>query len=332
MDSLKLLEKSARIKAVSDPRRLAILRSLMDQPMTISQLGREFKKPASWIRHHIKVLESVGIVHIDKIQVASGYIEKYYRADARGYLLRQLIIPASLGANTLIGIGSHDLALEKILERQRLLSGSSRILYLAQGSLEGLITLRQGLTQFSGCHLFDPVTQEYNRPFVTHLFPDMAFRLVTLANRIQGLIFAHGNPKGIHGLNDLSRKDVKIINRNRGSGTRLWLDQQIKGLAISPNQIQGYDTEANDHMQVTRKIQEGSADLGIGIQAAAVKAGLGFIPLFIERFDLVFLSDQFENTAVQQFIDLLSSKETRDILESQSGYETNQTGMVIEIS
>lgn len=332
MEQLKILNTPERIKAVSDPRRLAILRWLMTQPMTISQLGREFNKPPSWIRHHIKVLEAVGLVHIDKIQVANGYIEKYYRADAGGYLLRQLIIPSESNVNTLIGIGSHDLALEIILEHQQRLSAQSRVVYLSHGSLEGLISLRQGLAQFSGCHLFDPVTREYNQPFVSHLFPDKSFKLVTLANRIQGLIFATGNPKAIHGLNDLIRKDITIINRNRGSGTRLWLDQQIKALAISPDQIHGYESEAKDHIEVVRIIQEGSADAGIGIKAAAISAGLGFIPLFIERFDLVFSSEQFENIAVRQLVDLISSKVSRDILESLPGYETNQTGVVIEIS
>ncbi len=332
MGQLEILDTSERIKAVTDPRRLAILRRLMLQPMTISQLGRNFKKPASWIRYHIRVLESVGLVHLDRIQMAKGYLEKYYRADAGGYLLRQLIIPSESDVNILVGIGSHDLALEKILENQQRLSAPSRVFYLSQGSLEGLIALRQGIAQFSGCHLFDPVTQEYNRPFVSHLFPDISFRLVTLANRIQGLIFAPGNPKAIHGLTDLFRKDIKFVNRNQGSGTRLWLDQQIKALAISPNQIQGYETVANNHMEVVRVIQEGNADAGIGIQAAAMKAGMGFIPLFIERFDIVFSSDQFENSAVRQLVELISSKDSRNILESFSGYETNQTGMVIEIS
>jgi putative molybdopterin biosynthesis protein len=96
-------------------------------------------------------------------------------------------------------------------------------LVLPVGSLDGLIALRQGLAHLTGCHLLDIDSGEYNLPYVRHLFPERSMKLVTLAHREQGLMLAAGNPRQIHGIDDLRRGEVSFINRNPGSGTRLWL-------------------------------------------------------------------------------------------------------------
>ncbi len=131
------------------------------------------------------------------------------------------------------------------------------VVALTNGSLDGLILLRQGLSQMAGCHLFDPVQREYNRPFVAHLFPDRPMALVTLAERVQGLVFQSGNPKHIRDLSDFARSDVVIRNRNRGSGTRLWLDASLQLLGIPAEAVQGYPSEVSTHTQLARAVHRG---------------------------------------------------------------------------
>ncbi len=129
------------------------------------------------------------------------------------------------------------------------------MLSLPVGSLDGLVNLRQGLCQISGAHILDE-TGEYNTPTVRHLFPDRNVELVTLAHRTQGLILAAGNPKRIKKISDIARGNVKFINRNAGSGTRLWFDAELKKQKIDSNNITGYDNTVKTHSEAA------SVDLG----------------------------------------------------------------------
>jgi putative molybdopterin biosynthesis protein len=150
----------------------------------------------------------------------SKVTEKFYRA---------AVLPEG-GKPAIVFSGSHDLALEKISAQ---IADHLTLLTLPVGSLDGLVNLRQGLCQISGAHLLDK-SGEYNAPFVRHLFPDRVMDLVTLAYRTQGLMLAPGNPQGIRNAADLARASLRFINRNPGSGTRLWLDKELGRLGIYP--------------------------------------------------------------------------------------------------
>jgi putative molybdopterin biosynthesis protein len=331
MKQFDTIDMLSRIKLMADQRRLAILKTLMDRSMTLSQLGRAFNKQPSWIRHHVKVLEKAGLVQVDRIQISDGYIEKYYQASARAYLLKQLIIPERPGFDSLVCLGSHDLGLELVFNAYQEKAKYSRIVYVPNGSLDGLIALRQGMAQFSGCHLFDPISGEYNSTFVRHFFPDRQVRLITLTHRTQGLIFIPGNPKQITNLADLSREDIRIVNRIPGSGTRIRFEQQIQDQGIPSAQINGYANEVGDHYDLVSAIRSGKADVGLGLQAAAFKAGLDFLPLFSERYDLVIPLDQFENPEIQRFFESITAKKSRKILENLPGYDPSQAGTIVRI-
>ena len=149
--------------------------------------------------------------------------------------------------------GSHDLAVELLAS---LLSEHVDILTLPLGSLDGLITLRQNLSNLSGTHLLDS-SGEYNLPFIRHLFPDRTMQVITLAYREQGLILQPGNPKSIHTIADLARPEVTFINRNSGSGTRLWLDRQMHSLGILAENIRGYENSVQTHTESARYVQRG---------------------------------------------------------------------------
>ncbi len=176
-------------------------------------------------------------------------------------------------------MASHDLALNMLVSRLRQKNPEVKIDVTYAGSLGGLIALQEGRADLAGIHLLDAETGEYNYPYVKHLLPGREMAIVHLAYRIQGLMFAAGNPKRIKGLADLRRPDVTLINRQKGSGTRILLDQELRKLGITPSDVKGYTHEVDTHLAVARGIAEGKADVGLGIEAAARASHIDFLPL-----------------------------------------------------
>jgi putative molybdopterin biosynthesis protein len=194
---------------------------------------------------------------------------------------------------------------------------------LTVGSLDGLMNLRQGLCQICGSHLLDE-NGEYNTPFVRRFFPDRAVEIVTLAYRTQGLMLAPGRPKGIKKIEDIARKGVRFVNRNAGSGTRLWFDMELNRRGISSRMVHGYDRTVKTHSEAAELIENGKADASLGLQAAAHQHGLYFIPLFEERYDLVLPREQ-ERT-LTPLLDYLQTVGFRRTADSLTGYTTAHSG------
>ncbi len=212
-----------QIKLLADSRRLSILRHLMVRPASLTQLGHALGEHPAWVRHHLVRLEQAGLVEIAEARTIAGVTEKFYRAKANTFILQEMILPENSSFPSVIFSGSHDLAVEALALR---LKHYLNVMVLPVGSLDGLVMLRQGFCHLSGCHLLD-VNGEYNLPFVHHFFPDRDMLVVTLAYREQGLMLFPGNPKQFRNLSDLERPGIVFINRQKGSGTRLWLDNEI---------------------------------------------------------------------------------------------------------
>jgi putative molybdopterin biosynthesis protein len=326
MEHLRTIQEFEQLKILADARRLAILRLLMVAPATLSQLGQVLGEHPARVRHHLKLLEQAGLVELVDTRVVRGFTEKYYRARARAFLLQQMVLPAD-DETGIVVMGSHDLALEALAAQVRQSkSNPLNVVVLPVGSLDGLIALRQGIAQIAGCHLLDVESGEYNLPYIRHLFPDRGVQLVTLAHREQGLLVAHGNPLGIHDLQDMARPQVNMVNRNRGSGTRLWLDRQLEIIHLTAESLHGYEREVRTHTAVAEAVATGKADAGVGILAAAHKYDLEFIPLFQERFDLVVAQEWMENHRLEPVFDLLVSARLRRLVENLGGYQTDQMG------
>ena len=132
--------------------------------------------------------------------------------------------------------------------------------------------------------------------------------------------------RSISGLDHLSRDDISIANRNRGSGTRIWLDNHLERIGISIIDINGYTQEYNSHSSVALAIKSKSADAGLGLKAAAVQANLDFIPLFTERYDLVIPMEFSTENKYEPIIDYLSSAQFRNSINSLAGYDPQETG------
>lgn len=303
---------------------MEILRRLMASPASLTGLARAMKQSPAWVRHHILALESVGLVEVSEIRKVGKVTEKFYRARADALLLQEIILPKTKKPAVIFS-GSHDLALEGIAGH---LHRHLTLLSLPVGSLDGLVNLRQGLCQISGAHLLDE-TGEYNTPFVRHLFPDRAVEIVTLAYRTQGLLLSGGNPKGVKKIVDLADPHIRFVNRNAGSGTRLWLDSELRRLNIAAEAIRGYDTIAKTHTEAAALVGAGKADAALGLQAAAHRQGLDFIPLFEERYDLVL--PRVNEKILLPLLEYLQTAAFRFELSALAGYNSAHSGEQIQI-
>lgn len=222
-------------------------------------------------------------------------------------------------------VGSHDPAISRLADRLHELTGN-RLDIVFAGSLGGLMRLSAGEADLAGCHLWDIESDTYNVPFVKRLLPGRAVNLLTLAHRHLGFFVQPGNPLHIHDLPDLARPEVRFINRQAGAGTRVWLDMQLNKRHINRAHITGYTQEVPTHTDIARALLNGAADTGIGIATIAQAMGLDFVPLTVERYDLVMLRATWETPAVQTLAEWLASANARTMLEALGGYDTKETG------
>ncbi len=229
---------------------------------------------------------------------------------------------------TLRFVGSHDPAISIVAARFEQIAPHHSLDVTFSGSLGGLIALAEHRADIAGSHLWDEETDHYNIPFVQRLLPGQRVALVTLAHRRLGLIVPPGNPAAFTGLSDLARSGVRFINRQSGAGTRVWLDAQLRAHGIRSGQIAGYEDTVTTHSEVARAVAENRADIGLGIEAAALAYGLDFIGLTTERYDLVIPAEVWALPPVQRLAAWLSGDEARRILTDLGGYDTDQMGQL----
>jgi molybdate-binding protein/DNA-binding transcriptional regulator YhcF (GntR family) len=225
-------------------------------------------------------------------------------------------------------VGSNDLALDLLVSRLKYKNPEITVQITAAGSLGGLLAIQAGEADMAGIHLLDEETGTYNYPYVEHILKNRATAVVHLTDRIQGLMVIKGNPKHIQGLDDLKRPDIAFINRQKGSGTRVWLDYKLRELGILPSSIKGYAREVDTHLAVAMNIVKGEADLGLGIQAAANSCNLDFIPVTKERFDLVIPIHNYRSPLFAPLLNIIQSEEFKKVVNEMGGYDTAQTGEV----
>lgn len=221
--------------------------------------------------------------------------------------------------------GSHDLAVTWLAGHFGEIVPGYLLNLRFMGSLGGLTELAEGRVDVAGSHLWDEESNTYNLPFIQRLMPDRRLALVTLAYRRLGLIVLPGNPGGLVGLNDLTRKGLRFVNRQAGSGTRVWLDARLRKLGIAFASILGYEDECATHSEVARTVADGRAQVGLGLEAAAHPFGLDFLPLVRERYDLVMHESFYQTPAMQKLVAWLSSQ-GKQALSGLAGYDTSATG------
>ena len=155
--------------------------------------------------------------------------------------------------------------------------------------------------------------------------------LIHLAVRTQGLIVAAGNPLAIQGLPDLARPGVRFVNRQAGSGTRMLLELMLAGAALPTQAINGFENAEFTHSAVAAYIASGMADVGIGVQTAAQRFGLGFVPLVRERYFFAAASASLEEPRMQQALEILRSGPFRAAVDALAGYDADGSGAILSL-
>lgn len=231
--------------------------------------------------------------------------------------------------NTIVCIGSHDMALDLISSQLRKIAPHITFASSHVGSLAGIRAIQNSEAHIAGSHLLDPDTGIYNITYIERYLDRMPIKLVRLVGRIQGLIIPKGNPKNVNTLIDLARPDINFVNRQRGSGTRVLLDSKLKELSISDDDIKGYDREEFSHLSVAATVQGGNADTGLGILSAAKALDLDFIPVMDEHYDLIIPNDYYQSNLLRPLINLINSSDFQESVDALGGYDTHDMGKIV---
>jgi molybdate transport repressor ModE-like protein len=214
---------------------------------------------------------------------------------------------------------SHDLALARLAEALPAHRGPAVTLRV-QGSVDALVSLARNRCDVAGFHVprlpgGHSVTEPY-RP----LLSNRTLRLVHFADRSQGLILARGNPLRIASIRDLAGVRARFVNRQPGSGTRIFFDALLAAHGVRPEQINGYRHEEFTHAAVAAMIASGAADAAFGIEAAAAQHGLCFVPIAWERYFLAMREATAATGAARGLLKALGSRWFAKVMRGMPGY------------
>nr|WP_321468672.1 molybdopterin biosynthesis protein [uncultured Desulfobulbus sp.] len=242
-----------------------------------------------------------------------------------------LLLPLPQIERTILCTGSHDLCLDLLNDSLRQQQPAYSLASTHVGSLGGIMALKQGVCHLAGSHLLDPKDGSYNTSYVRKHLAERDIRIVTLVHREQGFIVQKGNPKNIQTIHDLFQDDVRFINRQAGSGTRVLLDYELNRLDLDPDDIEGYAEDEYTHMAVAVAVLSNKVDVGLGIKSAAKALGLDFIPLVEERYDLLIPGAVFDTPMIQAVLKVIAQPEFKKTVEGLGGYSTRATGTFVSL-
>lgn len=245
---------------------------------------------------------------------------------------QQLQLPVFSGkpAGTSVVITGQDMSLDILATHLERSLPNARPLRSYAGSLDSLIAMYHGESDIVSTHLLDGDTGEYNLPYIRKLLVGFSYIVVHMLARNAGFYVQKGNPKGIRGWSDLQQQGLQLINRERGSGARVLLDEQLRLHGIPSGHLDGYGCEENSHLAVAGMIARGEADVGIGTEKAArIIDGVDFIPLIQERYDLVMIKKPEHEQWIGTVIEILRSSAFKNELSSIHGYDLSETGTIV---
>ncbi len=200
------------------------------------------------------------------------------------------------------------------------------------GSFTGLLALYQEKAHLASVHLWDGDKDIYNLTYVRYMLCGVPAVIIHMACRMQGFYVAKNNPKSITDWQDLTRPDVSFINREKGCGTRVLLDEKLRLLGISRKQINGYEREENSHLAVASAVSRGEADVALGNEKASMQVrGIEFIPLQKERYELVMLKEDMDLPPFKAVIEILQSQELKKEMQGLGDYDLTELGSIAYI-
>lgn len=196
------------------------------------------------------------------------------------------------------------------------------------GSLDSLIAMYLGKADIVSTHLLDGDTLQYNIPYIRKLLVSQSFIVIHMLERKAGFYVAKDNPHHLQTWSDLAKPGIRLINREKGAGARVLLDEQLRINGILKNQLNGYGEIQTSHLGVASTVANGRADVGIGIEQTAKVAAIDFIPMITESYDLVILKSDANQQLIKNVSEILNNEEFKGELQSL-GYGVEKTGKVI---
>jgi putative molybdopterin biosynthesis protein len=220
-------------------------------------------------------------------------------------------------------MGSNCIVVEKILRSLHMRYPRMTYQMVSVGSWAGLTAIMLREADIAGIHILDETASEYNKPLLSKYWLSQTCALVRGYKRQQCLMVRKGNPKRIKGVGDLLREDIKLANRNLGSGTRMLLDRELRELTTTKGmefelltkRIRGYDSEMMTHREVAEAVTSRRADVGLGLASVAHELGLDFVPVAEELYDFL-VEKRLRNPYARRFFDVLASKRFQSQVES----------------
>ncbi len=238
--------------------------------------------------------------------------------DAGGEVDARLMVPVAEAANALLITGSHDPVIDYLADLIR--PQGITLLSTHAGSMGGILALKKDECHAAPTHLLAD-DGSYNTAYLEKYLPGTDVDLICIAERQQGIVSRDG----------LSFRDLAghtFINRQRGSGTRMLFDYELKKARIDPTIIPGYEREVTTHIAVALAVKSGEADAGMCVFSAAKALGLPFVPVAQERYELAFRKEHADDPRLSALITAIRSPAFRDILNRLGGYETIETGVM----
>ncbi|RII34409.1 helix-turn-helix domain-containing protein [Clostridium chromiireducens] len=227
-------------------------------------------------------------------------------------------------------ISGQDVILDVLAENIREKFSDIRVLRSNVGSYASLYDLYNDKISISTAHLWDGDTNEYNTAFVRKMLPGISCLIINLAYRNVGFYVSKGNPHKINTWMDLSKQNISMINREKGSGIRILLDEKLRVNNIDREHIKGYATEKQSHSAVARSIARGEGDVGIGNEKVASQVdGIDFVQLQEERYDLVIRESDLKYPIYKLIIQTIQSEEFKKEIESLGGYDLKDIGKIL---
>jgi putative molybdopterin biosynthesis protein len=238
--------------------------------------------------------------------------------------------PAGLSGPRPIVITGQDISLDILAKHMEKRIANVRPLRAYVGSLDSLFSMYRGESDIVSTHLWDGDTGEYNLPYIRKVLVGFSYTVVNLLTRRAGLYVRPGNPHRLAGWADLKRPGLRLANREKGSGARVLLDEQLRLHGIRPDEIEGYAEELTNHLSVAGKVASGEADVGVGIEkAASIVGAVEFIPLIRERYDLVLMNKPENRDWIAAVLGILKSEPFQSELKAITGYELSLTGQIL---
>jgi len=228
----------------------------------------------------------------------------------------RLMVPVEDAENALIVTGSHDPVLDYLTDLLRPTGVS--LISTHVGSMGGILALKKDECHAAPAHLLAD-DGGYNIPYLQKYLPGTAVDLICVAGRQQGVVSRTG----------ISFADLPghmFINRQKGSGTRMLLDYELKKAKIDPSALQGYEREVTTHIAVALAVKSGEADAGLCVYSAAKALGLPFVPVSQERYELAIRHEHAGDHRVQELISVIRSEQFKEILNNLGGYDISETG------